>query len=252
MFRRDKDNKLDNEGLRRMREAIRQRLEQEDDVPSDGDETIEASYPRTTAAPSGNDDFGQVAPFNPEELSGYGQRSDEGNYSFLTSGRQERTLPAVQAPAIPVRAETPAWTPTETPAWTPTVTEAPAPVAPSRPAATTIAADTVWRGTLRSASTIQIDGTFDGKIETEQHLIISADAKVEATVHAASITVAGQLNGQINCRERLEILPTGRVSGQIDAGRFIVHEGAYLGGQVRMTGAANADEGARPMLQRVR
>ena len=74
----------------------------------------------------------------------------------------------------------------------------------------------------------------------------------EKTLEVMKYVVAGQLNGQINCRERLEILPTGRVSGQIDAGRFIVHEGAYLGGQVRMTGATNADDGARPMLQRVR
>jgi cytoskeletal protein CcmA (bactofilin family) len=83
-------------------------------------------------------------------------------------------------------------------------------------------------------------------------LVVTADAKVEATVHAESITVAGQLNGQINCQGRLEILPTGRVSGQIDAGKFVVHEGAYLGGQVRMTSAANAEAGNRPMLQRVR
>lgn len=252
MFRRDKDNKLDNEGLRRMREAIRQRLEQEEAAPSDvaGDETIEASYPRTTTPAGGNDEYGQVvAPFNPDELSGYGQRGDEGNYSFLTSARQERTLPAIQAPAIPARVEASAWVPTETPARTSTVPET---LAPAGPAATTVAADTNWRGTLRSSSSIQIDGTFEGQIETEQNLLISADARVEATVHAASIVVAGQLNGQVNCRERLEILPTGRVSGQIDAGRFVVHEGAYLGGQVRMTGAADADEGARPMLQRVR
>ena len=251
MFRRDKDNKLDNEGLRRMREAIRQRLEQEGEAPNDGDETIEASYPTATAAPGGKDDYGQVAPFDPDELSGYGQRGDESNYAFLTSGRQDRTLPAIAVPTIPAQVAPSAWVPTEAPSWTQTPAPQEAP-APTGPAATTIAADTVWRGTLRSSSTIQIDGTFDGQIETEQDLLISTDARVEATVHAASIVVAGQLNGQINCRERLEILPTGRVSGQIDAGRFIVHEGAYLGGQVRMTGATNADDGARPMLQRVR
>ena len=108
------------------------------------------------------------------------------------------------------------------------------------------------QGTLRSSASIQIEGTFEGQIETEQELLIAADATVEATVRAASITVAGQLNGQINCRERLEILPTGHVSGQIDAGSFIVHEGAYLGGQVRMTSAGNAEASARPVLQRVR
>ena len=57
------------------------------------------------------------------------------------------------------------------------------------------------------------------------------------------------------------MLPGGRVSGQIDAGAFVVHEGAFLGGQVRMkgqgggqpsAGTGGEDDGARPMLQRVR
>jgi cytoskeletal protein CcmA (bactofilin family) len=120
---------------------------------------------------------------------------------------------------------------------------------------TTVAVDTAWRGTLHSSGPIRIEGAFEGEIITEGELQIAPEAKVEATVRATSIIVAGQLNGQINCRERLEILPSGRVTGQIDAGRFIVHEGAFLGGQVRMRTpgdeAATGEEN-RPVLQRVR
>lgn len=249
MFRRDKDTRLDNEGLRRMREAIRQRLEQEDGDTPEGAETADEQY---RAAQGGDDNYEEVAPFNPDTLPSYGSGgggNEEGGYSYLTSGRQDRTLPSFELPPTPVRSETPAWTPTPTPAPAPLVAE---PEIPARPQTSTVAADTTWRGTLRSGATIRIDGNFEGQIETEQELVITEDAKVEATVHAASITVAGQLNGQINCQGRLEILPTGRVSGQIDAGKFVVHEGAFLGGQVRMTSAANADGGSRPMLQRVR
>ncbi|MFN8515213.1 MAG: polymer-forming cytoskeletal protein [Chloroflexia bacterium] len=246
MFRRDKDTRLDNEGLRRMREAIRHRLEQEEGDDTEGGTASEDQYRAT----QGDDDFDEVAPFNPDTLSSpsYGGGSnEESNYSYLTAGRNDRTLPSFELPATPARVETPAWTPTPTPA--PAVPE---PVVPSGPAISTVAVDTSWRGTLRSGASIQIDGNFEGQIDTEQELVISADGKVEATVRAESITVAGQLNGQINCRGRLEILPSGRVSGQIDAGKFVVHEGAYLGGQVRMTSATNAEDGARPMLQRVR
>jgi cytoskeletal protein CcmA (bactofilin family) len=244
MFRRDKDSRLDQEGLKRMREAIRHRLEQEEGDAPEGSAATDDQY---RAAQSGDDDFDTVAPFNPDSLSDYGGGNDEGGYSYLTSGRQDRTLPAFELPATPSRAETPAWVPTSTP----TLTQ-PEPVPSAGPAISTVAADTAWRGTLRSGASIQIDGTFEGQIETEQELVVTEEAKVEATVRAETITVAGHLNGQINCRGRLEILPSGRVSGQIDAGKFVVHEGAYLGGQVRMTSAANADDGARPMLQRVR
>lgn len=254
MFRRDKESKLDNEGLRRMREAIRQRLDQEGDEAGNADEVGVEPYRQSGTATS-DDTAVEVAPFDPETLGDYGASdAPDSNYSFLTSGRQDRTLPAFEVPAIPARAETPSWTPSrnETPAWVPTTNEVANVPAALGPASTTVAADTTWNGTLRSSGTIQIDGTFEGKIETEQGLIVSADGRVEATVHAASITVAGDLNGQINCQGRLEILATGRVSGQIDAGSFVVHEGAYLGGQVRMTSASANDAGARPVLQRVR
>jgi cytoskeletal protein CcmA (bactofilin family) len=232
MFRRDKDSKLDNEGLRRMREAIRQRLDQEEGATDD--ESVEETpnpYRSTTA--SGN----APEPYAPQPA--YEPPAREHDYSFLSNLRQDRGATPVEPAPAPPRAEEEPW----------------APPAPAGPAVTTIAADTVWHGTLRSTASVRIEGAFEGEIDTEQDLRIEADARVEANVRAASIVVAGQLNGQITCRERLEVLPTGRVSGQIDAGRFIVHEGAFLGGQVRMQPHGSASGGSddnRPMLQRVR
>jgi cytoskeletal protein CcmA (bactofilin family) len=232
MFRRDKDSKMDNEGLRRMREAIRQRLDQEEGATDD--ESVEETpnpYRSTTA--SGN----TPEPYTPQPA--YEPLTRENDYSFLSNLRQDRGVTPVEPPPAPARAEDEPW----------------APPAPTGPTVTTIAADTVWHGTLRSTAPIRIEGVFEGEIDTEQDLRIEADARVEANVRAASIVVAGQLNGQIACRERLEVLPSGRVSGQIDAGRFIVHEGAFLGGQVRMKSHGAPSGGAddsRPMLQRVR
>jgi cytoskeletal protein CcmA (bactofilin family) len=232
MFRRDKDTKLDNEGLRRMREAIRQRLDQEEGAT--GDESAEETpnpYRSTTASGASPE------PYNPQPA--YEPLTRETDYSFLSTLRQDRGVTPVEPSPAPSHTEEDPWTP----------------AAPTGPVVTTIAADTVWRGTLRSTAPVRIEGVFEGEIDTEQDLRIEADARVEANVRAASIVVAGQLNGQITCRERLEVLPSGRVSGQIDAGRFVVHEGAFLGGQVRMKPHGSASGGAddsRPMLQRVR
>jgi cytoskeletal protein CcmA (bactofilin family) len=106
----------------------------------------------------------------------------------------------------------------------------------------------------RSRHSIRIEGAFNGEIDTDDELQIASEATVDATVRARTVTVAGQLNGRIECLERLEVLPSGRVTGQIEAGRFVVHEGAFLGGQVRMkAGAATNDEDPqRSVLQRVR
>ena len=231
MFRRDKDNKLDNEGLRRMREAIRQRLDQDEPRTAVGEAAGADAYP--PPAPGGEGTYSY------ETLGG------ETEYTF-TQGQEQG-----QGHAIPEAAQSPVDAGQE--GW--------ATPAPAGPAVTTVAADTTWQGTLRSTADIRIEGALTGEVETEQELFIAPEAKVDATVRAARVVVAGQLNGQLNCRERLEVTPTGRVSGQIDAGAIIVHEGAFLGGQLRMTGQGQGqgqatgtgdDDGARPMLQRVR
>lgn len=218
MFRRDKQNKLDNEGLRRMREAIRQRLEQEEAAA--GTETLpaESAYHPTGAA----DD----APYT------YESAVAETNYSYPDTTATVSTSP----------------TPDEGSGWGVPAT------APESPPVTTVAADATWSGTLKSSADIRIDGQIDGEIETEKTLYIAPAATVNATVRAATIVVAGQLDGQIDCRERLEVLPSGRVSGQITAGAIVVQEGAFLGGQLRMRGPDTTDQAelARPMLQRVR
>jgi cytoskeletal protein CcmA (bactofilin family) len=247
MFRRDKDNKANDEGMRRMREAIRQRIDQDDDAPEGepGEEPTYRSSPPSPVVtePYAAEPYAAKTPYeplsrepSPREAGGMPTR--EPDYSFLSSPRPERASTPIESP-IGRQAE---------PAWQ-------AEPQPAQPVATTIAADTVWRGTLRSTAGITIEGNFEGEIYTDHELHIAGDARVEATVRATSIVIAGQLNGQISCRERLEILATGRVTGQIDAGSFVVHEGAFLGGQVRMRHAGDADDDAdndRPMLQRVR
>jgi cytoskeletal protein CcmA (bactofilin family) len=57
---------------------------------------------------------------------------------------------------------------------------------------------------------------------------------VTARLTGAHVTVAGQVDGQIFCEGRVEIRPTGRVTGEINAGALIVQEGAYFEGNSRM------------------
>ncbi|HET8628033.1 MAG TPA: polymer-forming cytoskeletal protein [Thermomicrobiales bacterium] len=227
MFRREKNSKLDNEGLRRMREAIRQRLDQEE-AASD------ATAPETGAAPE--QDYQQPAASR-EGAYAYEPLPTEPAYTYP----RETPQPPQEAPAPPPPA------PPAEDAW------APAPV-PAGPPVTTVAHDATWQGTLRSSADIRIEGTLTGEIVAEQTLHVAREAKVDATVQAGAIVVAGHLTGQIECRERLEVLPTGHVSGQITAGAIVVREGAYLGGQLRMRGQDTTGDGdhLRPMLQRVR
>jgi hypothetical protein len=67
---------------------------------------------------------------------------------------------------------------------------------------------------------------------------VAETADVNAQVTAGSVSVAGHLQGNIGCRGRFEILPTGRVEARVQAASIVVQEGARYEGEMRMGSAA--------------
>lgn len=89
-------------------------------------------------------------------------------------------------------------------------------------------------GTYRSDQPIRIQGVVQGEIESKRSVIIEEQAKVAAKIIAESIHVAGQVDGDLSASGRLEITPTGRVTGEITAGVLIIQEGAFFEGHLKM------------------
>ncbi|MBV9327909.1 MAG: polymer-forming cytoskeletal protein [Chloroflexi bacterium] len=100
---------------------------------------------------------------------------------------------------------------------------------------------TSFEGTLKTEGSVRLLGAIQGEIESKSTIIVEEKARVTARLTAQQVTVAGQLDGQIFCEGRVEIRPTGRVTGEINAGALIVQEGAYFDGNSRMaSGGAHA------------
>jgi cytoskeletal protein CcmA (bactofilin family) len=99
---------------------------------------------------------------------------------------------------------------------------------PSRlPAGITIAGD------LRSENDLSIDGTFEGQITLpEQHLVIGRSARVRARIVAKSVTIAGQLDGNVTATYRVRIEPTADVHGHIQTPSVELTDGARFTGTV--------------------
>ena len=93
---------------------------------------------------------------------------------------------------------------------------------------------TSFEGTLKTEGSVRLLGTIQGEIESKSTIIVEERAHVTARLTAQQVTVAGQVDGQIFCEGRVEIRPTGRVTGEINAGALIVQEGAYFDGNSRM------------------
>lgn len=115
--------------------------------------------------------------------------------------------------------------------------EGPLPAAPvSVPAArieSVIGPNAHFRGDLVSEGGVRIDGIFEGNIETAGNLVIGESAKVIAEIKANNISISGAVKGNVT-GNRIEILETGRVWGDLTVTSLLLNEGAYLRGHTNM------------------
>ncbi|MGQ9493170.1 MAG: bactofilin family protein [Anaerolineae bacterium] len=93
-----------------------------------------------------------------------------------------------------------------------------------------------FQGNLKAEGNVRIDGYFDGSVETTGNVIIGEKAKVNADIVASNIQVWGAVKGNITASGRLEILPSGRVWGDIKVTSLLIDEGGLFRGKSLMAG----------------
>jgi cytoskeletal protein CcmA (bactofilin family) len=99
-----------------------------------------------------------------------------------------------------------------------------------------LGANTSFSGTIQSDENIRIDGVYQGHIETAGNVIVGPSAKVLADIVANAVQVWGAVKGNITAQGRLEILPAGRIWGDIRVGSLLIDEGGVFRGQCVMGG----------------
>jgi cytoskeletal protein CcmA (bactofilin family) len=112
-----------------------------------------------------------------------------------------------------------------------------------------VSAGSTWQGTLNLDGSVRIDGQLTGDIDARDTVHISEGAQVDAKVKAAFVVIAGAFQGQVECSERLELLPTSRTQGELSTKSLMIHEGAFINGQIHMSGdqgSAGSGRGAQP------
>jgi cytoskeletal protein CcmA (bactofilin family) len=107
---------------------------------------------------------------------------------------------------------------------------------------TVVGEESSIQGTIRSEHSIRIQGAAQGEVESKRAVYVEEGARVNAKIIAAEITISGQVEGQVFSTGRVEIRPTGRVTGEVNAASLIMQEGAYLDGQIKMKNRGQPDE----------
>jgi len=99
---------------------------------------------------------------------------------------------------------------------------------------TVICNDTEINGTIKSSSTIRIEGKIEGDIYCENEVFLGESCRLKGNIYAVEAVVAGEVIGDIETKAGLEITKTGRVYGNITGDRLLIEEGAIYKGKVNM------------------
>ena len=99
---------------------------------------------------------------------------------------------------------------------------------------TLIGHTTTLKGSLTSSGALRIDGQFEGDIATTADLIIGEAGQVKATISAKNAMVAGIVTGNMDVNDKLELLPSAKVVGDLKVGTLIIGEGAVFKGNCEM------------------
>ena len=99
---------------------------------------------------------------------------------------------------------------------------------------TLIGHTTTLKGSLTSSGALRIDGQFEGDIARTADLIIGEAGQVKATISAKNAMVAGIVTGNMDVNDKLELLPSAKVVGDLKVGTLIIGEGAVFKGNCEM------------------
>jgi cytoskeletal protein CcmA (bactofilin family) len=112
-----------------------------------------------------------------------------------------------------------------------------------------IAHSTTWSGDLESTGSLHIHGRVEGSLTARDTIFVAEEADVEAIIRAANVTVAGNVRGSVYCAERFEVLPRGKVSGDIHAPAIAIHDGALVAGEITMAPVSDTRASLGPSVR---
>jgi cytoskeletal protein CcmA (bactofilin family) len=121
----------------------------------------------------------------------------------------------------------------------------------SRKLETIIGTGTRIAGKLCVGGTVRIDGMLEGDIEADW-VVVGETGKIRGNTRTRGMVVGGEVEGNVDAAEIVELKEKARVTGEIRAPRLSVSEGAVFDGRSRMAGeeesAENPEGNVRPLL----
>lgn len=99
---------------------------------------------------------------------------------------------------------------------------------------TMVGIDTVVEGMLKTKSSIRINGTVIGDVRADGVVILTKTGRIEGTIEAESIIVAGVVQGNMSIRDKVNVEATGEIYGEVITKKFVIDEESIFQGNCVM------------------
>ena len=89
-------------------------------------------------------------------------------------------------------------------------------------------------GDLNIKGTLQVDGYVKGQVKADC-VVLTESSRIKGDITANKIIVSGRVEGNLKAEEAIEIMPKGKVIGDVFTNKISVAEGGELNGKVVMS-----------------
>ena len=115
---------------------------------------------------------------------------------------------------------------------------------------TIISSDVVFVGDITAGNSIRFEGNLKGNINISGNLIVGRNALITGTLNATNFHIIGTVEGDVKC-EQLQILSTGKLTGNAQVKSLIIDEGAIFIGNSHTKEEVNEDPSINDILSAV-
>lgn len=95
---------------------------------------------------------------------------------------------------------------------------------------TVIGDDIEFRGKILFKKSLKIKGFFEGKIESDGHLLIGQDARVSADIKASVVSINGTVTGSIKADRRVELFNNSTTKADVVTPDLYIESGSVYNG----------------------
>jgi cytoskeletal protein CcmA (bactofilin family) len=171
--------------------------------------------------------WGDKKPANPARPASNGPEPSKPSAS-------DYTIPSTASAAPPVEART----------MSPIETSYPS-ASPDR-ATARLGSSLHFKGEISGNEDLHVDGSVEGLIHLDDRkLVVGASAKVTADVIAREVVVFGNVKGNLQARDRIEIKKDGAVVGDLTTARIMIEDGAYFKGSIEIDKTGDSNDEAK-------